>query len=73
MPQILPPPLPLPSFFFPHDCKAKEEEKESTEAMMSRLQGMAKLRASYHPNNSMGSKKVIRDSDLSVVIDPLRW
>ena len=41
--------------------------------MMSRLQGMAKLRASYHPNNSMGSKKVIRDSDLSVVIDPLRW
>mmetsp|Transcript_10831 Transcript_10831/g.21624 ORF Transcript_10831/g.21624 Transcript_10831/m.21624 type:complete len:179 (-) Transcript_10831:163-699(-) len=39
------------------EIKAAEAEKESAEAMMVKLQGMAKQRASYHPNNSMGSMK----------------
>lgn len=47
---------------------AEAAEKDQTDAMMARLQGLAKQRASYHPNNSMGARKgvdaaPIHDSD----------
>jgi hypothetical protein len=52
---------------------AKEAEKGETDAMMARLQGLAKQRASYHPNNSMGARQGVDAAPIHDSDDDAGW